>query len=131
MTAVVIFLMMMVAVLFLMMTEMRLRRVMSFFIMILMMISIVVSVIPMILVPFIPLKSLMSPFPLSQMVRKRGSGLLLEIVTMLVMVSWSLVAVSVDFMVSRGVVSPMIVVLSMMIHLVPLVSSFLGIVMIS
>jgi hypothetical protein len=65
------------------------------------------------------------------MVRKRGSGLLLEIVTMLVMVSWSLVAVSVDFMVSRGVVSPMIVVLSMMIHLVPLVSFFLRIVMIS
>lgn len=65
------------------------------------------------------------------MVRKRRSGLLLEIVTMLVMVSWSLIAVSVVVMVPRGVVSPMIVVLSMMIHLVPLVSSFLRIVVIS
>ena len=64
------------------------------------------------------------------MVRKRRSGLLLGIVTMLVMVSWSLVAVSGDFM-PCGVVSPMIVVLSMMIHLVPLVSSFLRIVVIS
>lgn len=99
---------------------------MSFIIMILMMISIV-SVIPIILLALIPRKSLVPPFPLSEIVKK--CGLLLEIVTMLMM-SWSLIAVSVVVMVPRGVVSPMIVILSM-IHLVPLVSSFLRIEVIS